>query len=134
MGGILIYCGILLPVLISLGIPDFPARFAWIAFAISFPCTVGFILTRFLKQKNSISSYGRIHSSLAFLAQIGVIATTASLFFRVWNVAGWVFLLWTLVIFLGYESYRFSIYFKPFLSIFRDILKGISDTPPSAKE
>ena len=102
MGGILIYCGILLPVLTSLGIPDFPAQFAWIAYAISFPCTVVYILTHFLKKTNSISSYGWIHSFLAFLAQIGVITTTASLFFHVWNVAGWVFLLWTLVIILGY--------------------------------
>ncbi len=133
MGGILIYCGILLPVLVSLGIPDFPARFAWIAFAISFPCTVVYILTHFLKKANSISSYGRIHSFLAFLAEIGVIATTASLIFHIWNGAGWVFLLSTLVIFLGYNSYRFGIYYMPFLSIFRDILKNISNTPPPAK-
>ncbi len=129
MGGILIYCGILLPVLLSIGVPDFPARFAWIAFAISFPSTAVYILTHFLKKTNSISSYGLIHSFLAFLVQIGVIATTASLFFRVWNVAGCVFLLWTLVIILGYIYYRFGIYYMPFLSIFRDILKNISDTP-----
>src|SRR5260370_16302717 len=79
MGGILIYCGILLPVLVSLGIPDFPARFAWIAFAISFPCTVVYILTHFLKKAHSISNYGRIHSFLAFLPNIVVIPTTSSL-------------------------------------------------------
>jgi uncharacterized transporter YbjL len=110
------------------------ARFAWIAFAISFPCTVAYILTHFLKKANRISSYGRIHSFLAFLAEIGVIATTASLFFHALNVAGWVFLLWTLVIILGDNSYRFGIYYMPFISIFRDILKNISNTPPSAKE
>src|SRR5262249_39020083 len=75
MGGILIYCGILLPMLISLGIPDVPARVAWIAFVISFPCTVGFFLIRYLEKKNSISIYGEIHRRLAFLAEIGVIAT-----------------------------------------------------------
>jgi hypothetical protein len=133
MGGILIYCGILLPILLSLGIPDFPARFAWIVFAISFPCTVGYFLTRFLKERNGISSSGGIYRSLAILAQIGVIATTASLFFHVWNVSGWLFLLSALAIFIVYQCYRFGIYFKPFFSIFRDILKNINDTTPPGK-
>ncbi len=131
MGGILIYCGVLLPVLISLGIPDLPARVAWIAFAISLPCTIGFFLIRFLEKKNSISSGGVIHRSLASLAEIGVIATTTGLFFHVWNIAGWVFLLCVLVVFLGYSSHWFGIYFKPFLGILRDILKNLNNTPPS---
>src|SRR5258708_1442286 len=131
MGGIMIYCGILVPVLLSVGVSDFAARFAWIAFAVSFPSEVGFFLTRFLKKRNSISTYGGIHSSLASLAEIGVLATTASLFFHVWNVVGWLFLLWSLVIFIGYHCYRFGIYYKPFLSSFRDILKSLNDTPPA---
>jgi UDP-N-acetylmuramyl pentapeptide phosphotransferase/UDP-N-acetylglucosamine-1-phosphate transferase len=118
MGGILIYCGILLQVLMSLGIPDLPARFAWITFAVSFPCTVGFFLALFLKKKNNISSPGGLHSKLAFVAEIGAVATTACLFFHVWSIAGWAFLLCTLTIFLGYYSYRFGIYYRPFLSIF----------------
>lgn len=133
MGGILIYCSILLPMLLSIGVSDFPAQFAWIAFVVSFPSAVGFFLIRFLKKRNSISSYGGIHSGMAFLAAIGVLATTASLFFHVWNVVGWIFLLWSLTIFIGYHCYRFGIYFKPFLGIFRDILKNISNTPPSGK-
>ena len=58
MGGILFYCGILLPVLVSLGTSDSSTRLAWIAFAVSLPCTVGFFLVRFLKKKNNISNYG----------------------------------------------------------------------------
>src|SRR5260370_13523586 len=77
MGGILIYCGILLPMLISLGIPDFPARFAGIAFVITFPCSVVYVLTHFLKQKNSISSYVPLPNFMAYLADMGVIATPA---------------------------------------------------------
>jgi len=132
MGGILVFCGILFPLLVSLGVPDFPSRFAWIAFAVSFPGAVGFFLARFLKKRNGISSYGGIHSYLAFLTEIGVLATTASLFFHIWNVVGWLFLLWALMIFLGYQSYRFGIYFKPFLDTFKDIFKNI--TPPSEWE
>jgi len=68
MGGILIYCNILLPALIGLGIPDFPSRLAWIAVAAAFPCAVGFSLAWFLKERNSISGYGWIHSILATIA------------------------------------------------------------------
>ena len=74
MGGILFYCGILLPVLVSLGTSDSSTRLAWIAFAVSLPCTVGFFLVRFLKKKNNISNYGVIHGGLAALAQIGIVA------------------------------------------------------------
>lgn len=130
MGGILIYSSILFAVLISLGVPDFSTRFAWIVFAISFPCTIGFSLVHFLKEKNAISSYGWIHSSLAFIAEIGVIATTAGLFFHIWNIVGWIFLFWVFVIFLGYQRYRWSLYYKPFLRLFEAILKKLSDTPP----
>lgn len=132
MGGILIFCSILFPLLVSLGVPDFPTRFAWIAFAVSFPGAVGFFLARFLKKKNGISSYRGIHSYLAFLTEIGVLATTASLFFHIWNVVGWLFLFWAFTIFLGYQSYRFGIYFKPFLHTFMDIFKNI--TPPLERE
>lgn len=131
MGGILIYCGILLPVLTSLGIPDFPSRIAWIAFAVSFPCAVGFFLARFLKERSSIAGYGWIHSTLAGLAQLGSLVLATGLFFHIWNVAGWIFLGCVLLILFGYGGYRFGIYFKPFLDIFRDILKYLSDTPPS---
>lgn len=130
MGGVLIYCGILFPVLINLGIPDFPTQLAWIAFAISFPSTAGFFLVRFLKEKNNISSHGWIHGILAFLAEIGAITMTVSLCFHIWNVVGWVCLLWTLVILFGYQRYRWSIYYKPFLSIFKTILKNLNDAPP----
>jgi len=58
MGGILIYCGILMSVLTTLGAPDFPLRLAWRAFAVSLPCTVGFFLVRFIKKKNGIAHYG----------------------------------------------------------------------------
>lgn len=131
MGGILIYCGILIPVLLSIGVSDFPAQLAWVAFAVSFPSVVGFFLIRFLKKRNSISSYGRIHSVMAFLAQVGVFITTVGLFFHVWNVVGWLFLLWSLVIFIGYHCYWFGIYYVPFLSNYRDILKSLNDSPPS---
>ncbi|HYU77312.1 MAG TPA: hypothetical protein VEL31_31980 [Ktedonobacteraceae bacterium] len=131
MGGILIYCGILLPVLISLGIPDFPVRFAWIALAISFPCAVGFLLIRFLKKRSSISNHGWIHGILSLLGELGILATTASLFFHVWNVVGWVFLLWALVIVFGYYIYRWNIYYGPSLGILKDILKKLNDLPPS---
>jgi hypothetical protein len=133
MGGILIYCSILLPALISLGIPDFPIRLAWIAFAFAFPSAVGFFVIRFLKDRNSISSYGSIHGFLASLAEIGILVMTASLFFHIWNVVGWLFLLWTMVIILGYMWYHFKIYFMPLLASIRDILKSIEDMPPSEK-
>jgi hypothetical protein len=125
MGGILIYDGILLQVLMGLGIPDFSMRIAWIAFAISFPCTVGFLLVLFLKEQNGISSHGGLHSKLAFFAGIGAVIMTTSLFFHIWDIAGWVFLLFALFILFGYSIYRFSVYYKPFLAIFRDILKGL---------
>jgi hypothetical protein len=132
MGGILLFCGILFPILINVGIPDFFSRFAWIAFAVSFPAAVGFFLARYLKKRNDISSYGGIHSYLAFLSEIGILATTAGLFFHIWNVAGWLFLFWALAIFFGYLGYRFGIYFKPLLDIFKENLKNI--TPPPEKE
>ena len=134
MGGILIYCGILLPVLISLGIPDLASRIAWIAFTVSFPGAVGFFLARFLKERNSISVYGRLHSVLATLTEIGVVVMTAGLLFHIWNVVGWLFLGWAIVILFGYAWYRFMIYFTPLLVIFRDILKTIEETPPPGKQ
>lgn len=129
MGGILIFCGILFPMLISLGTPDLPVRFAWIAFALTFTCVVGFFLIRFLKEKNSISSRWRIHSMLSLLAGLGVLTATTSLFFHVWNVVGWTFLLCALVLFFVYCRYRWNIYYRPFLGIFRDILKRLNDLP-----
>ncbi|SRR5258708_339660 len=131
MGGILIYCSILMSALIGLGIPDFPSRLAWIAFAIAFPCAIGFFLARFLKERNSIAGYGWIHSILATIAEIGILTATTSLFFHVWDVAGWIFLFWVVAIFFGYYCYRFAVYFKPMLASFRDILKNISDAPPA---
>jgi hypothetical protein len=131
MGGILIYCSILLPALIGLGIPDFPSRLAWIAFAVAFPCAVGFFLAWFLKERNSISGYGWIHSILATIAEIGMLTATTSLFFHIWNVAGWIFLFRAVAIFFGSYCYRFAIYFKPILESFRDIRKNISNTPPA---
>ncbi len=129
MGGILIFCGILFQVLISLSTPDLPVQFAWIAFALTFPCVVGFFLIRFLKEKNSISSRWRIHSMLPLLAGLGVLTTTTSLFFHVWNVVGWAFLLCVLVLFFVYCRYRWNIYYRPFLGIIRDILKRLNDLP-----
>ncbi len=131
VGGILIYCGILLPALTGLGVPDFPSRLTWIAFVVAFPCAVGFFLARFLKERNSISGYGRIHSVLATIAEIAILTATTSLFFHVWNIAGWIFMFWGVAIFFGYYYYRFVIYFKPILESITDILKNISDTPPA---
>src|SRR5258708_15225361 len=127
IGGILIFCGILFQVLTSLGVPDVPSRFAWIAYALTFPGAVGFFLARFLKKQNRISSYGAFHSWLAFLTEIGILATTISIIFHYWNVAGWLFLSWSLAIFVCYHIYRLSIYLMPFFDIFRYIfLKEIT--------
>ncbi len=74
------------------------------------------------------------HHSLfeAFLfTQHSIWHPTTSLFFHVWNVAGWIFLFWAIVIFFGYYYYRFAIYFMPILESFRDILKDISNIPPT---
>jgi len=120
-----------LPALIGLGILDFPSRLTWIAFVVAFPCAIGFFLARFLKERNNISGYGWIHSTLATIAEIGILTATTSLFFHVWNVAGWIFLFWAIVIFFGYYYYRFAIYFMPILESFRDILKDISNIPPT---
>ncbi len=134
MGGILIYCTILIPTLISLGIPDLPAQFAWIAFVISLPCPLGVFLTRFLKKQNNILTAGKIEGILAFFAEMGILIATTSLFFHVWNVVGWLFLLCAIVIFFGYQNYRASIYYKPLLSTFVDILKHLSNTPPAQQQ
>jgi hypothetical protein len=133
MGGILLYCGILVPALLSLGMPDLPSRIAWVAFAFSSPSVVAFFLVRLLKEKNNITSYGRVHSNLAFLTEIGILVVTACLCFHVWNIIGWLFLFWALVFFLGYQYYRFSIYFTPFLGIFRRIVKGVENAPMPEK-
>ena len=85
-------------------------------------------------QANSLSDYGRIHSMLAFLAEIGILITTASLLFHVWNVVGWIFLCWSLAVLLGYYVYRFSLYFKPLLDIIRVILKKLSEPTPQKEE
>jgi len=57
-----------------------------------------------------------------------------SLFFHVWNVAGWIFLFMAVAIFFGSYCYRFAMYFKPILESFRDILENISNTPPAKQD
>lgn len=133
MGGILLYCGILVPALIGLGIPDLSSHVAWVAFAFSFPGAIGFFLARFIKERNSISTYGRIHSALAFLTELGILLVTASLFFHIWVFVGWMFLFWALVIFIGYHCYRFGIYYQPLLRTLREIFKGIENAPMPEK-
>jgi hypothetical protein len=86
MGGILIYCGIFLPMLISVGgLDTLPIRFTWIAFVVVAPSTVGFFLLHFLNERNGISSHGQMQSLLALLAEVGVIAMTTSLIFHSWG-------------------------------------------------
>ena len=130
MGGILIYCGIFLPMLISVGRLDVPIQISWIAFAVTAPSTVGFFLVHFLNGRNGIASHGRMQSLLALLAEGGSVAMTASLIFYCWDVAGWVFLLWTLVVLLGYLRYRWTIYYRPFLSLFTSLLRRLNEIPP----
>jgi len=122
IGGILIFCGILFPVITSLGVPDIPSRIVWIAYVFTFPGAVGFFLARFLKKQNRISIYGALHSWLAVLTEIGILATTVGIILHYWNVAGWLFLFWSLVIFICYHIYRFSIYITPVLYTFRYII------------
>lgn len=132
MGGVLIYCGILLQVLMGLGVHDVSTKLALFSFAITFPCTVGFFLVRFLKEKSGVSRYGYIHSCIALFAEIGVIVTTSALIFHAWNIAGWAFLICSVVLFFGYWSYKFSISYLPFLGALRDILKNLSVAPAPA--
>ena len=128
IGGVLAYCAIFLPMVVNIGIPDIAMKIAWIAFAIAFPCAIGFFLFRFLKEENTIAEYGKLHSTMALVAVVGVLVATTSLLFHVWYVVGYIFLTCGVLVLAGYFRLRWKIYYAPFLRILKIVLKKLGET------
>ena len=113
---------VLFSVVLPMGTSDSTLFIAVLFLAISFPLAGTSLLVSFIKETLGISFYGRVHSLLILLSIVSGFVAFAALFLHTSIIAGVMFIVLTILLFLGCTAYFFLL-----------MLKAAS-TPDSAKE